>query len=98
MNQPSNPPQDEKTALENRYRDLWEKKIAADTNLKNSQEDLDALKEQARKAYGTDDLTALRDKLSEMQQENARKLDEYGQHLTHIEQQLAEVEAEHTKA
>src|SRR5947208_3053751 len=97
MSPQSEPPQDI-TALEQRYNNLRDKKIAAAANLETSNQNLETLQQQAREAYETDDLEALRRKLQEMEQENQRKLTEYQQHLTAIEEQLSQVEANHGKA
>jgi hypothetical protein len=85
-------------ALRQWHDDLYRKKIEADANLKTSNENLERLKRQAREKYGTDDLEELRAKLEEMRNENTRKLFEYHEHLTTIEQKLSEVEAEYANS
>ncbi len=84
--------------LQKRYKGLEEKKHKAEANLATSSETLENLKRQARDKYGKDDLASLRAKLEEWTQENERKRAEYQEHLTAIETQLAEVEAQHTEA
>jgi hypothetical protein len=84
--------------LRQRYENLKTQKITAEANLKTSTENLEALKNEAREKYGTDDLPSLRSKLEEMNQENERKRAAYQEHLKEIETRLAEVESEHTKA
>jgi predicted nuclease with TOPRIM domain len=54
---------------------------------------LEELRREARQQFGTDDLDALREKLREMEAENARLQDDYDTHLTQIETSLSEVEA-----
>jgi hypothetical protein len=97
MNLQSEPPQDLST-LDQRYNALRDKKIAAEANLETCKGALETLKQEARETYQTDDLDTLRRRLQEMEQDNQRKRSEYQQHLTTIENQLAEVDAEHTKA
>ena len=97
MNPLSESPQ-EMSALEKRYNDLRDKKIAAETNLKTSKDQLDSLKSEAQEKYGSDDIDTLRAKLEEMKQENERSRAQYQLHLASIEQELAQVEAEHAKA
>jgi hypothetical protein len=84
--------------LRERYESLKTKKITAEANLQTSSETLEGLKRQAREKYGTDELASLRAKLEEMTQENERKRAEYQEHLTTIETQLAQVEAQHAEA
>ena len=79
--------------LRNKYESLRDKKIALEANLATSQRTLDSLKRQANEKYGTDDVAVLREKLEEMRRENERKLQDYQEHLTAIENQLVEVEA-----
>ena len=90
---PSNPskPQDIEQ-LRKRYTDLDRKKAAAEANLKTATDNLEVLKEQARKTYGTDNLDELRAKLEEMRRENDRKRTDYQHHLDQIETRLSEIE------
>lgn len=85
-------------ALKKRYTDLDRRKAAAEANLKTATENLEVLKEQARNAYGTDNLEELRAKLEEMKRENDRKRSEYQQHLDQIETRLSEIEREYGTA
>jgi chromosome segregation ATPase len=96
---PSNPskPQDIEQ-LRKRYTDLDRKKAAAEANLKTATDNLEVLKEQARKTYGTDNLDELRAKLEEMRRENDRKRSEYQLHLDQIETRLGEIEREYGTA
>lgn len=78
--------------LRKRYEELHRKRITADADHKNAQLRLDELKASARQSYGTDDLSALRDRLTQMEADNARKVAEYQAHLDKIESDLREVE------
>ena|ERR1700687_1244184 len=84
--------------LRDRYEILKTKKITAEANLKTSNETLEGLKQQAREKYDTDDLDSLRAKLKEMTEENELKRAKYQEHLTSIETQLEQVEAQHAQA
>ena len=96
---PSNPskPQDIEQ-LRKRYTDLDRKKAAAEANLKTATDNLEVLKEQARKTYGTDNLDELRAKLEEMRRENDRKRTDYQHHLDQIESRLTEIERDYGTA
>ncbi len=78
--------------LRQRFNRLHEQKITAAADLKNAEETLSALKEQARTNWGTDDIQQLERKLEEMTAENERKRAEYQRHLEKIEADLAAVE------
>ena len=96
---PSNPskPQDIEQ-LRKRYTDLDRKRAAAEANLKTATDNLEVLKEQARKTYGTDNLDELRAKLEEMRRENDRKRTDYQHHLDQIESRLTEIERDYGTA
>lgn len=81
--------------LTDRYKEFHERKISATANLKNAQRQLDELREQAKKEYGTDDLDALKKKLDDMKRENEEKRAKYQADLDKIEVDLAAVEAKH---
>ena len=78
--------------LRQRYTRLHEQKITAAADLKNAEETLSTLKEQARANWGTDDIEQLQKKLEEMTAENERKRAEYQRHLEKIEADLAAVD------
>jgi hypothetical protein len=80
--------------LKKRHKELEEKKITAEANLKNANQHLDILKQEARKNYSTDDPAQLQKRLSEMKAENERKRAEYQKHLEEIQMKLANVERE----
>src|SRR5438445_3945476 len=84
--------------LRERYKALEKQKITAEANLKNSEENLEKLRKQARENYGTDDLEELQKKLEEMKSDNESKCAEYQRHLDEIETQLNEVEQQHAQA
>lgn len=79
-------------SLKARYEDLKSKKITAEANLKHANNTLEELRREALQQFGTDDVDALREKLREMEAENARLQEEYDKHLTQIETNLSEVE------
>jgi predicted nucleic acid-binding Zn-ribbon protein len=81
--------------LTQRYHGLNERKIQAETNLKNAQKQLDELRKQAKKEYGTENLDELKKKLDAMKEENETKRSKYQADLDKIEADLAEVEAKH---
>ena len=78
--------------LQQRYEKLNTRKIQAETNLENTQKQLDSLKKEAREKYGTDDVSKLREKLSAMKLENDEKRRNYQAELDRIEGELQTVE------
>lgn len=78
--------------LRKRFDDLRHKQTQAQTLLDSAQQELARLKEEARQAYGTDDLEELKKKLAEMEAENLRKRREYQGLLDGIERDLKAVE------
>ncbi len=77
--------------LRKKYEELNNEHIRADANYKNAKKQLDELKATALETYGTDDLDTLRNKLQEMEAENAKKLSEYQSHLEKIDADLKAV-------
>ena len=84
--------------LKRRYESLHRKKIQAEANLDNAKKQLEELKAQARKEYGTDDIEALKKKLAQMQAENERRRAEYQQQLDRVESDLKAVEEKYKQA
>lgn len=80
--------------MKKRYELLSHKKTAAETNLKNAEERLRELQEQAERDYGTSDIGELEKKLEVMNAENESKTTQYEAHLNAIEQKLNEIEAD----
>jgi hypothetical protein len=78
--------------LRHRHAKLNERKITAAADLKNAEEQLSRLKQEAREQFGTDDLAQLQRQLESLNAENERQRAEYQLHLEHIETQLAEAE------
>lgn len=78
--------------LKKKHKELERRKTTAEADLRNATQQLDALKEEARQKYGTDDLDELRARLTEMKQSNERKRADYQKHLEEIEIRLAQVE------
>lgn len=85
-------------ALRKRHKELNEKRIAAETSLKNAEERLAELKREAKQTWGTDDLTALKLKLDEMRASNEEQRAAYQSHIEQVEARLREVESQFGKA
>ncbi len=84
--------------LAERYQALNEKKIQAQTNLRNAEKQLRELQKRARETYGTDDLEELKKELEQLKAENEAKRAAYQLSLDKIENDLAEVEAKQGSA
>ncbi|WP_299468902.1 hypothetical protein [uncultured Gimesia sp.] len=82
-------------ALTERFQKLRDRKIESASNLKNAQQSLDKLKQQALEEYGINQLDELKAKLQQIKDENARKRAEYHQSLDEIEAELSKIEAAH---
>lgn len=78
------------------HKDLEKQKTTAEANLKTATEQLDALKEEARSRYDTDDPAQLKTLLQQMKDENERKRREYQSHLEQIQSRLAEIELQYS--
>ncbi|HEX8913837.1 MAG TPA: hypothetical protein VF796_15925 [Humisphaera sp.] len=78
--------------LKSKYKELDTARTRARANLETAQKQLDELKAEARAAYGTDDLDALRQRLTQMRDENERKRADYQAHLEQVQAKLKEVE------
>jgi hypothetical protein len=78
--------------LRQRHAKLNERKITAAADLKNADEQLARLKEEARQQFGTDDLAELQKQLESLNAENERQRAEYQRHLEQIEGELGEAE------
>lgn len=78
--------------LTKRYEALNTRKIQAETSLQHARQQLDALKQEAREKYGTDDVAELKQKLVAMQTENEAKRQAYKAELDRIETDLKAVE------
>src|SRR5689334_2153932 len=78
--------------LRKRYERLHTRKIQAETNLENTQAQLQALKKVALDNYGTDDVGKLREKLVDMKSDNDAKRSQYQAELDRIETDLTAVE------
>ena len=78
--------------LQKRYERLNTRKIQAGANLDNARGQLEALKEDARKTYGTDDVAELRAKRDAMKADNETKRKNYQAEIDQIEGALATIE------
>lgn len=79
-------------SLRLRYAKLNERKITAAADLKNADEQLARLKQEAREHFQTDDLAELQKHLESLNAENERQRAEYQLHLEKIEAELGEAE------
>ena len=59
--------------LKKRYEKLQTEKTRAETKLESAQKELQNLKKDAKKDYGTDELPALQKKLQDMKEQNEKK-------------------------
>jgi len=84
--------QDRLEKLKKDYKDLDTRKITTEANVKNLEQELDRLREQAQKNYGTSDLGELERLLEERRQENERLVAEYDIHIKDIKVRLDEVD------
>lgn len=78
--------------LQQRYKRLETERIQAETRLEAARQQLEELKKEARKQWGTDNVDKLREKLTALQAENARKRQEYQASLDAIEAGLKKIE------
>lgn len=84
--------------LKQKHELLKKKQTQAETRRDAAKENLESLRAEARKTYGTDDVAELRKKLDEMTQENERKRADYQTALAKIEANLQKVEADFAAA
>lgn len=84
--------------LTKKYKELEASRIRADETLRNAQEQLKAVKERARKEFGTDNLDELRARLEEMKAENERRRAEFQQNIEQVSASLLEVEENYRDA
>ena len=80
--------------LKQQYERLKTKKTQAETRRDAAKENLEALRAEALKNYGTADVEELRKKLEEMTKENERKRAEYQSALAKVEANLQKVETD----
>jgi F0F1-type ATP synthase membrane subunit b/b' len=72
--------------------DLTRRKATVEARLDEARKTYKRLADAAREKYGTDDLATLEQKLREMEEENARKVEQFEADLSRAEQQIAEAE------
>jgi predicted nucleic acid-binding Zn-ribbon protein len=89
--------QDKLETLKKDYKDLDTRKITTEANIKNLEEELQRLREQAQKNYGTSDLEELEHLLEERRQENERLVAEYEGHIQDIKDRLEEIDRQPTQ-
>jgi len=78
--------------LTNRYQNLSNAQVRAQTNLENAQQNLAKLATEAEQQFGTSDVNELKRQLAEIEAENQKRKSDYQKHLDSIETKLAEVE------
>jgi hypothetical protein len=86
--------QDKLELLKKDYRDLDTRKITTEANIKNLETELERLREQAQKNYGTNDLEELKRLLEERRQENEGLVAEYERHIQGIKEALSDIDAQ----
>lgn len=79
-------------ALKKEHARLDREKTTAEANLKNANDNLAQLRDEAKRAFGTDDLNELKAKLAQMEADNEMKRAEYQAHLEAIDQKLNQIE------
>jgi predicted nucleic acid-binding Zn-ribbon protein len=84
--------QEKLEVLKKDYKDLDTRKITTEANIRNLEEELQRLREQAEKNYGTSDLEELKRLLEERRQENERLVAAYEGHIQDIKDRLAEID------
>ncbi len=80
--------------LKKDYTDLNTRKITTQANIENLEQELERLREQAQKNYGTSDLGELERLLEERRQENERLVAEYEAHIQGIKDRLDEIDSQ----
>jgi bacterioferritin (cytochrome b1) len=78
--------------LKKDYRDLDTRKIQTETHIKNLEEELQRLREQAQNNYGTSDLEELTRLLEARRRENERLVADYEEHIQGIKDRLADID------
>lgn len=78
--------------LKKDYKDLDTRKITTEANIKNLEQELERLREQAQKNYGTSELEELERLLEERRKENERLVAEYELHIKGIKDHLDEID------
>lgn len=84
--------QEKLEVLKKDYRELDTRKIQTETNIKNLEQELERLREQAQKNYGTSDLEELKRLLEKRRLENERLVAEYEEHIRGIKDRLAAID------
>ncbi|MEZ6126944.1 MAG: hypothetical protein R3C49_27825 [Planctomycetaceae bacterium] len=79
--------------LTQQYHTLNERKIQAQTQLQEAQKRLEELQRQAEKDFGTSDITALQNRLKQMETENEKRRSDYQQLLAGIQADLQKIES-----
>ncbi len=86
--------QDKLEVLKRDYRELDTRKITTQANIENLEKELQRLREQAQKNYGTSDLTELKRLLEERRLENERLVAEYEEHIQGIKDRLGAIDGQ----
>jgi chromosome segregation ATPase len=79
-------------ALKNEYNQLRDQKITTEANIKTLQGNLDKLRTEAQKEYGTSDIAQLQAILEERRRENERLVAAYEEHIQGIKAGLSAIE------
>ncbi len=89
--------QEKLEGLKKEYRELDTRRIQTETNIKNLEKELQRLREQAEKNYGSSDLEELKRLLEERRRENERLVHEYEEHIRGIKDRLAAIDNQPVK-
>jgi chromosome segregation ATPase len=84
--------QEKLEVLKKDYRELDTRKIQTETNIRTLEDDLQRLRDQAEKNYGTSDLAELQRLLEERRRENEALVAAYEEHIQAIKERLAEID------
>ncbi len=84
--------QEKLEVLKKDYRELDTRKIQTETNIRTLEDDLQRLRDQAQKNYGTSDLDELQRLLEERRRENEGLVAAYEEHIQGIKDRLAEID------
>jgi len=83
--------------LTEQHASMNERKVRAQTNLENAQQQLESLQAEALENFGTSDIDELKTKLAELEETNRKQQKEYQDHLQKIEKDLQEIESNNTE-
>jgi predicted nuclease with TOPRIM domain len=83
--------------LTDRYKELNDQKVRADTKLEEAQKQLEKLQQEAKEQFGTCDVDELKSQLKKLESDNEKMQREYQKHLDDVESELKRVEDDYAK-